>query len=647
MHRFSLLLFDFFFFFVLLSLFFGETNQKFFRNDAIGLGLFVFALYFFWNVRKKKYSFVSFFHLLFVILLSNFVFFKLAEYDPIQLLPEKLAIKLTMFFWAIVLLYTHFKYPEKEFLTFGSVLAVLPCFVTSNFMSYPVIPIGFALALIVRHQESVFERFTWFLFLSTFVFIYWIIRDWYDDFALIRVLLLFEVLLFISFARNWKDKMKQVIVDGLLLVFLINALILVIKMLLEPNFKLNNYREDLFLIPVSLIGSNSFLVLGLAVYSMSSSSRIKNLFYLGVIGFASLLLMISVSRISIVSVGLFAFTIVLNQRSNFVRKILWISSIPLIIIYLSFLIYSEKTLFDLGTIGIRFSIWKLHFFSTITNAPLLGLGFNPEKIIPFLEVRYLSFVDFNFVKEYMIHFHTFPLAHNLYFQMLSSIGIIGVLIFLCFLVFFIVQFVKKYSDYLPKDRLLFLILLIWLIHEILDFSSLEIANVFFLAMLFVSASKLIKVEQVTETPIGNPLTKAFLFFSFLLLLLFSLRFSFVEQSIFRFHKDVQLSTFYEFQAKDNPNSRKHEGRNFDLIKNWKVQFLGERYFFLELALANGTNAEPSLLTQCFETMPRQELCFANLMAYALKQKNMDNEILLSRYLLSAKDPFGIYTRDFL
>ncbi|TGK57203.1 hypothetical protein EHQ16_15095 [Leptospira kanakyensis] len=647
MQRVLFLLFDFLFFIGFLSLFFGETNQKFFRNDAIGLGVFLFLIYFFWNLRKRKYSFLSFFHLLFVILLSNFVFFKLAEYDPIQLLPEKLAIKLTMFFWACVLLYYHTKSSEKEFLTFGSILAVLPCFVTSNFMSYPVVPIGFALALVIRNQESIYENFTWLLLLSTFAFVYWIIKDWYDDFALIRILLLFEVMVFVSFARTWKDSMKQTIVDGLLLVFLINAVILAIKMFLEPNFRISNYREDLFLIPVSLIGSNSFLVLGLAVHSIRSENRFKNLFYFAVLIFASLLLMISVSRISILSVGLLAFIIIWNQRSRSVRKFLSIFAVPVIVVYLIILLYSEKTLFDLGTIGIRFSIWKLHLFSTIANAPLFGLGFNPEKIIPFLDIRYLSLADFRFVQDYIIHFHTFPLAHNLYFQILSSVGIVGLLLFFYFLLIYLFRFAKSHSEYSAKDKLLFFILIVWLVHEFMDFSSLEVANVFFWGMVLVGINKTNKNESNQSKPIKQIFSKTFLVFSLLMLISFSLRFGFVEQSIFKYHKDVQLSTFYEFQPKNTGFVKKIENQNLSLLKNWKIQFLGARYFFLELALAKNTELEPSLLVQCFQTMPRQELCAANLMTYVLKQKNMDNALILSRYLLSAKDPFGIYTRDFL
>lgn len=647
MKRILLLLFDFLFFFGFLSLFFGETNQKFFRNDAIGLGFFLFSIYFIWNYKKRKSSFSSLFHLLFVILLSNFVFFKLAEYDPIQLLPEKLAIKLFMFFWALGLIYLHSKYSEKDFFSFGSILAILPCFVTSNFMSYPVIPIGFALALTIRHQEALKERISWFLVIGMGAFLYWIIKDWYDDFALIRILLLFEVLIFVSIAKAWKEEIKQTVVDGLLLGFLINAVILSIKMFLEPNFSISAYREELFLIPVSLIGSNSFLVLGLAVYSIHLGNRYKNLFYFAVLIFASFLLMISVSRISILSVGLLVFLIMWNQRSNSVKKILLVVGIPVILFYVLFSIYSEKILLDIGTIGIRLSIWKLHFFSTFANAPMFGLGFNPEKIIPFLDVRYLSIADFESVKDYMIHFHTFPLAHNLYFQMLSSVGIVGVIIFFYFVITFQFRFFKNYNKFSSKEKLLVSVLSIWLVHEFLDFSSLEVANVFFLGMVVVCLWNS-TFDKENKKEITNPIfSKVYLTISFFILLLFSIRFSFVEQSIFRYYKDVQLSAFYEFQPKSNAALRPLRDPNPKLLNYWKMRFLGERYFFLELALAVGSEAESDLLVQCFESMPRKELCSANLMAYVIKQQNMENALHMSRYFLSTKDPFGIYTRDFL
>ncbi|TGL37137.1 O-antigen ligase family protein [Leptospira perdikensis] len=647
MKRILLLLFDFLIFFGFLSLFFGETNQKFFRNDAIGLGFFLFTIYFVWNFKKKKNSFSSLFHLLFVILLSNFVFFKLAEYDPIQLLPEKLAIKLFMFFWSLGLIYLHSKYSEKEFFSFGSILAILPCFVTSNFMSYPVIPIGFALVLTIRHQELIQNRINWLLLVGLAIFLYWIVRDWYDDFALIRIILLFEVLVFVSIARTWREENKQIIVDGLLWAFLINAVILSIKMFLEPNFSISSYREDLFLIPVSLIGSNSFLVLGLAVYSMQLGKRYKNLFYFVVLLFASFLLMISVSRISILSVGLLVFLTMWNQRSNSVKKVLLVLAVPIALLYILFSIYSEKMLLDMGTIGIRLSIWKLHFFSTLTNAPILGLGFNPEKVIPFLDVRYLSIADFEFVKDYMIHFHTFPLAHNLYFQMFSSVGIAGVLVFFYFVFFYSVRFVKKYNQFLPKERLLVTILFIWLIHEFLDFSSLEVANVFFLGITTVCLLHPTFDEDKNIEKVNPFFSKIFLTISFSLLLLFSIRFGFVEQSIFKYYKYVQLSSFYEFQSKTDSSLRQLEDQDSDFFENWKIRFLGERYFFLELALATGTKREAHLLVQCFETMPRKELCSANLMAYVIKQQKMENALHMSRYFLSTKDPFGIYTRDFL
>ncbi|XDD52778.1 O-antigen ligase family protein [Leptospira sp. WS4.C2] len=647
MKRISFLLFDFLFFLGFLSLFLGETNQKFFRNDAIGLGFFLFSVYFIWNYSKKRNSLTSLFHLLFVILLSNFVFFKLAEYDPIQLLPEKLAIKLSMFFWALGIIYLHAKCSEKDFFAFGSIFAILPCFVTSNFMSYPVIPIGFALGLLVRHQESFEKNVSGYIIIGSLGFVYWIWKDWYDDFALIRILLLFEVIVFVSIARTWKDSIKQRIVDGLMIVFLINAIVLSVKMYFEPNFKIGAYREDVFLIPVSLIGSNSFLVLGLAVYSIHADHKYKNMFYIGVLIFASFLLMVSVSRISILSVGLLVFFIIWNQRSNFGRRILSFLSLPLMLLYIMFLIYSEKTLLDIGTIGIRFSIWKLHFFSTLTNAPVFGLGFNPEKIIPFLDIRYLSIADFDFVKEYMIHFHTFPLAHNLYFQMLSSVGVVGLFVFFYFVSVSLFRFLRRYTTSSPREKILASILVIWLLHEFLDFSSLEIANVFFLGIIPVCIHNP-DLEIEKNKIILNPFfSKIFLTISFFILLLFSIRFGFVEQSIFKHHKDVQLSTFFEFQAKTNPSLRNIGAQNSELLKNGKMHFLGERYFFLELALAAGTERESGLLVQCFETMPRKELCFANLMNYVSKQQNMENSIHMSRYFLSAQDPFGIYTRDFL
>ncbi|TGL16486.1 O-antigen ligase family protein [Leptospira yanagawae] len=644
-----ILIFDLIYFLGFLTLFLGDTNQKFFRNDAIGFGVLFFLVYFLYTVKSKRHSFYSYFHLLFVILLSNYVFFKLAEYDPIQLLPEKLAIKLMMVFWNIFILHQHHYFSEIDFKKFGSILAIIPCFVTSNFITFPVIPIGIALGLCFRNHNLKDSNLSlqWIVFFGFLIF--WFLRDWSDDFAINRVILFSEVALLYLFLRNSHQKIKLKLIDSVLILFFLNSLILVSKMFLDSEFRVDTYKEDLYLIPVSLIGSNAFLILALTVISFRQNNNIRNAFYLMVLFFASLLLLLSVSRISIISVCFFVIYYVWSQRKSRLTRLfygIFAFAFSFFIIYIG---YTEKSFLSIGTLGIRLSIWKLHILTTFNDAIFTGFGFHSEKVIPFASLNEFPFYDFALVKEYIIHFNTYPLAHNLYFQILSATGILGFSLFVIWITSLFFHNIRNFQKTSKRSRLVFLILLIWLIHESMDFSSLEIANVFILCLLFVDLGNIGEKTNLENRNYMRLLVSSCTVLFFLTLFLFSLRFSYIEQLTFRFHKNIQLSTFYEFK----PSSEFQDQSIQDKINlntgDYEVQFFGERYFFLKHTLAYRTKFELNQFNQCFQHISRKELCYANLLSYIerLDDKNKVKYKSAIQILLASTDPFGIYSKDFL
>ncbi|TGN03720.1 O-antigen ligase domain-containing protein [Leptospira bandrabouensis] len=640
--------FDIFYLVLFFFQFFGETNQRFFRNDAVGIGCLFVVIYAIWLRKKKHFSFYSLGHLFLIILLSNFVFFKIAEYDPIQLFPEKLVIKLTMIIWNSIILFQHFRSNEAEFNMFGPLLAILPCFACINFMLYPVVPIGFAIGLMIRNSDIKEIQFSKSFILFFLIVLLWIFRDWSDDFALVRILLFSEVVIILSLVNSLGREFRQKLIDHILIIFLINSVILLSKMYLDSEFKINSYREDLFLIPVSLLGSNSFLILGLLALSFHESNWRFRVFYLTVLFVSCFFLLLSLSRISIISTGLLFLYIVWEQQKEKINlKFVAFAFISLLLAFV-FLLLSEKSLLNVETIGVRFSIWKLHMLSTIYNKPIFGFGFNSEKLIPFVENLKISALDFALVEDYMSHFKTFPLAHNLYFQIFSSTGIFGFSVFLIWIFSFFKYSHKNVAVVNLRKNLPKAILLIWLIHEILDFSSLEIANILILGLLALDVKNAGKSnvkdkesQQVSKT------IMVFMGFYFFLFLFFSYRFSKIEQQIFKNHKNIHLSTFLEF----TPTGIIPKGINLDSdskgLSRSEIFMFGERYFFLQLALAYSTANEPKILQQCFDFVSRKEICYAKLMNYIVNEEPLAEYSDSIKILLSISDPFGIYLRNFL
>ncbi|TGL61149.1 O-antigen ligase family protein [Leptospira jelokensis] len=649
MKRNFILIFDIIYFLGFLTLFFGDTNQKFFRNDAIGFGILFFLIYYFLTFKSKKHTLYSYFHLLFVILLSNYVFFKLAEYDPIQLLPEKLAIKLMMVFWNVFILHQHMYVSEMDFRKFGSIFAIVPCFVFSNFITFPVIPIGIAIGLCFRNHsfKNINLTIQWIVFFGFLIF--WFFRDWTDDFALNRVILLAEVSILYLLLKSSDRSLKYRLIDSVLIIFFLNALILISKMFLDVEFKVDSYKEDLYLIPVSLIGSNAFLILVLTVMSFRGKNKIKNAFYLMVLLFAALLLLLSVSRISILSVCIFVIYYIWSQRKSKVTRVLYAILAILLGIFILYLGYNEKSIMSFGTLGIRFSIWKLHILATLKNAVLTGFGFHSERIIPFVSLSELPISDFALVKDYIIHFNTYPLAHNLYFQILSSTGTLGLLMFFIWFLLATVQYLRNYHRFNQRAHMVYLVLLIWLVHESLDFSSLEIANFFILCLLFGDLASSGIEEKSEDRNFKGVFVSSFVVLFFLTLFLFSLRFSYIEQLSFKYHKNIQLSTFYEFRpASESAAQSIHDKVNLN-VGDYEIRFFGERYFFLKHALSYRSQYESNQLNQCFQYISRKELCYANLLSYIdrLDDQNKGHYKLAIQALLASTDPFGIYSKDFL
>ncbi|EOQ88062.1 O-antigen ligase [Leptospira yanagawae serovar Saopaulo str. Sao Paulo = ATCC 700523] len=646
--------FDFFYVYFFFLLFLGETNQKFFRNDAIGFALLFVIIYLFVYLRKgkKKLNYESILHLILTVLLCNFTFFKIAEYDPIQLLPEKLVIKLTMVFWNGVIFYQHYRNSGKDFYLLGSLLAIIPCFVSNNFTMYPIVPIGFAIWLMIRYSNFETLKITNLISIFICFALFWIVRDWADDFALVRIFLLLEVFFIILLIRGEGKEFRQTLINHALLIFLINSTILIIKMLVDKEFKISSFHEDIFLIPVSLIGSNTYLILGLTSISFSNVSNEKKLvlFYFFVLLVAIFFLLTSYSRISIASsilLVLFFLWFKNKLQINLRMSFLFIS---LIVVSFVVLAFSEKSFFNIETVGIRYSIWKLHFLNTVFNQPILGFGFNSERLLPFVDDLQILPLDFYLVKDYINHFNTYPLAHNLYFQIISSIGLIGFGLFVISLIYLFKKSLTYKSTLRSKNSIPFAVLVIWLIHEVLDFSSLEIGNVFILGLVIVELNgrKINTTIEKLNLMFGTLIRVITFMFLFIYLVL-SLRFSKTEQMIFKYHKDIKLTTFTEFNRVNQYLNANHLGNDLKQLNDFEILLLGNRYFYLNLNLAKYSYYESIYLNQCFQHISRKELCYANLLSYIerLDDKNKEKYKSAIQILLASTDPFGIYSKDFL
>lgn len=622
----------------------SHTNQKNFRIDLIGLGLFVFIVYsaFHWrSFLKEKRQYWSLF---LTTLLACFVFIKIAEYDPIQVLPQKLGIKLVSLVWILFIVLSFRKLSENNFAIIGPFLAVVPAISFINFMAYPSVPIAIALAMSARNLSFQSPPKISTFYIPLLAILVLIGRDWWDDFALQRGVLVLEAFLFSHLISVWDRQKLIFFLKACILFFILNAVFILWKIAGDPTFQITSYHEDVFLIPVSLLASNALLIAGLSVifwFEPKQSQWQKVLIILAII--CSLMFLgITISRNSILSFLIFVILLFffLQSPKNKYYAIFVFLSLLLVGVY--FLIRSEKSIFSLGSSTVRVSIWSFYILSTIKAHPFFGFGMFPENKIPF---SFSEIPDSNsafYIHDYIVNFASFPLAHNLYVQVFGSFGIIG-----SFLIFLWVGIlcIKNHKQILPTLKTniaLTCLLLVWAIHELYDFNSLEISNLFLLVGMF-GLFRLPTHKNPGQVIILGKESIFLLLFSLLTIICF--RFSFVDHTTLKYNKYVIPHNFEFYIPK--VGSVKYPEDPLPVRPFVEYRFLGSKYFFLNLASDRTFEGQAKLIEDCFQVETYPAICYSKLIQFQSNQNLSAKNKDLFLYFMSLYDPFEIYKRESL
>ncbi|MCW7493197.1 O-antigen ligase family protein [Leptospira sp. 2 VSF19] len=631
--------------FLLLGLVFvfqSHTNQKNFRIDLLGLGLFLFIIYtsFHWRsflLEKRKY-----WDLFLTIFLTCFVFLKIAEYDPVQVLPQKMGIKVISFIWILFLLFTFKKLSENNFSLIGPFLAIIPAISFGDFMAYPSVPIAFA--IVMGGKNLKFYRTAK---LSTFYFpllliLLLIFKDWWDDFALQRAILVLEGFIFFRLFTIWERQKTLFFLKSCVLYFILNSCFLIWKIFQDPNFQITSYHEDIFLIPVSLLASNALLISGVSVIIWLEPKQSQLQKYLNVlaVSISIAFLGVTISRNSILSFAVFVTIYFLFLGSP--KRKLYGSIFVLSLLVLGIFIFlkTEKSVFSLGTTTIRLSIWSFYILATLKSNPFFGFGLFPENKIPFSITDVSDTNSAFFIRDYILNFNSFPLAHNLYVQVFGSFGIVGFLLVLIWFVY--IAYTKRhfFRTLWMHNSAIWCLLLVWALHELYDFNTLEISNIFLLVGVFALIEFPFDKESVEKRP--NP-SKYAIIVIVVILTASSFRFSLVEHFTLKYSKYVIPHNFEFFLPKETDATRTN--LEIPVRSSSTYQFLGNKFFFLNLALTQSESSQANLIEKCFQYQLLPAICYSKLLGYQKQNEVSTGLVGLTEYLLSLNDPFEIYKRE--
>lgn len=644
MSRFLPILLDLFLVLGLGFLLQSHTNQKNFRIDLIGLGLFVFIIYsaFHWrSFLKEKRQYWSLF---LTTLLTCFVFIKIAEYDPIQVLPQKLGIKLVSIVWLLFIVLSFRKLSENNFSIIGPFLAIVPAISFINFMAYPSVPIAIALAMGARNLQFSSKPKISTFYIPLIAILLLVGRDWWDDFALQRGVLILEAFLFYHLISIWDRQKLLFFLKTCILFFVINSIFILWKIADDPNFHITSYHEDVFLIPVSLLASNALLIAGLAVvfWFEPKQSQWQKLLIIVAIVSSLMFLGITISRNSILSFLVFAVLLFLFIQSPKNKYYATSILIVLLLVGVYFLIKSEKSIFSLGSSAVRISIWSFYILSTIQAHPLFGFGMFPENKIPFSFSEIPDSSSAFYIRDYIINFNSFPLAHNLYVQAFGSFGVFGSLLILIWIGNLILKNRKSIIPVLKANLALSCLLFVWGIHELYDFNSLEISNLF----LLVGILGLFKWPSEKRIEGFSVIGKQTIFvFLVCFLAIVCFRFSLVDHFTLKYNKYVTPHSFEFYLPKESlvKNPEEPMQRRSSL----EYRFLGSKYFFLNLAADRSVDTQAKLITNCFGEEVLPAICYSKLIQFQSSQNLLPEYKNLFIYFMSLYDPFEIYKRESL
>ncbi|TGN10076.1 O-antigen ligase family protein [Leptospira ilyithenensis] len=637
----------------ILYFFFSPTSHPIFRFEIFAATLtvaFVFSIYAYFYLKSDPKKILDL--ILFLVLLGLSAV-KWGEYDPLRVLPEKASVKLTFLFWAVLLIY-HFKKARnsESFTKLGSIIAIFPNIALTAYNPNAIVPVCLGLGYgLLPKDLSQFHfpktRSKTFLVLILFILSAFIStwRGLDPENGLLQFYLFLIGGLVLVRGYYLDSDEKEKVLSWLGYVYYIQCLFFILKLSLDTGFEYNFNRSSFYHIPVSLLGANSaiFACLFLVQFIRKPTVMEKTYNAFG-LGIALLFLGISSSRSSIlmfICFAIFIFGILVRKKFKIHHLFLLILAVFILIFFSQF---NDKKLINLDSINIRLMIWKFHITNTLHISPLFGFGLFPESQLLFLDTNPDSSSHYQTILDYVNEFKSFPVAHSLFIQLFSSLGMVGIIL----LVILLFLWIKKVLSvvFVQNERthryVLLGISLVWLIHEIFDFNSFEIPNLY--AILLILGIGLDPKEDVEQI---EPMEKKI----FLVLLLGfaslffykALQWNETESYIRKWTKLYQTSNFEFFQY-NSKHKFAHLPEEPVEIETWREYFLGKRYIHLQMARAKHQKSPiySHYLTLCFNKTNQKAFCYSEL--YDLLNEEKGNQRLLPfiKAILSIHDPYKIY-----
>ncbi len=629
-------------FVIFFGLFFSKTGQKVLRLEllVLGVSVYIFFIFFkYFKIRKLE------FHLdyLFCLLITLLVFLRWAEYDPLQVFPQKLSLKIVCAFWLVALTTLRIRLVDSDFLKIGILISLIPCFALSFYHPYPFLILGLGLFFIIREDDIKVLFQTW---TSTFLFIIsilFMIIEWNSDFGLKRACTILLAVFFFHIIRSLNEYQKKTWLHFYTFLYFFFFLMLVVLFGKNSNFQIFKMHETLFRIPINIIGSHSLLIFIIGLVYFVSKNNKPEKFYLFFLMVSSLtLILITGSRVSMVSVILAFFLILIFVfQQNHKGKIFGFSFFVLLVLAYLFSKIG-KSFSNLDSTLVRLNIWRLHTIATFQNAPFFGFGLFPEESILFTNLESLPKETFATIQFYLDHFNSHPLAHNLYFQIFSSLGLVGVLGFIVLFFILLYQINLSWKNLQITGKAFMVLVLVWLLHELLDFNSLELPNAILLAGLL---SFLPLGKKSLLSAVDQGLQKRILLGTkFVLLLLFGLvlvRWTLVEENSYVYKDKIVESNFYHFELVNRGISDDLTGPT-----PLKYRLFGDKFYFQELALSKGSSKEGEILNACFDFKRHTAYCYYRILDFQKRNGLLKDWDQLFLYFLQEEDPFGIYRKKF-
>ncbi|TGL57215.1 O-antigen ligase family protein [Leptospira ognonensis] len=627
---------------------------------------------------KKKLRSLTQKHWLF-ILSANLLLLYIFSYN-LDMVPEtsipryKLYFKVSYFALILLLNFHLFRVRNLSFLFLLVTLCVTNISISWYFLGFTIknIPLlMFALCylpLVFRSKKLVNDAIDKIL-LAIVIYLLCILPLSYDYFNSVLSTSYFTLSIIVFFiARSLPSRIYQkILLKQLLSVFFITNLfifsakinyLLVDKALLGLKVNFGGFNTN------SLGGMYCLYFIILVFNRSLFKDKIPSLFYFGSLVSASFLFVSFHNRSSYIGVTIaFSIFLLVNNQLRISEYFGKIKKLYLVGILCLFILCSFFALFyiynhsNFDSFKIRLSIWDFYLKEIFLYSPWFGFGIDAPYIHAAIDTERL--LDSNTASEYLGFIHTFGPnihSHNVFIQVLFSLGIIGLGLCLTFLTLSIIHLIKNETKRSSFYFIFGMALISLFVHELFDYTLADPAT-FFPAMVLLGF--LLQTKRQSKTKVHKDVYLN-LILSILVLVIFIISWQYIimfkkMESIKHLVKtDLVGNAFIPagMKASSDKFERYEELRKYLMFDSWNYKSIamdGEVYFskyHSDLEPENNLEASKRKYLECIHSNFYQAFCYFRLMQISsIKNDKVEEEnyrlklILMDRYQLIKEETY--------